>query len=134
MKIECILFLFPSDYNSVFRVFTDLKTSPCNWKRQKAGRRLTSFPLPLTVFFHKSDGVQQTTYLAQRYCHEATREISKLRPSPEREALIQLTEMVLVRDKWENFFHSFWQLLTRLCLNVLQKLFASNTGYQKLFF
>ncbi|XP_069633646.1 all trans-polyprenyl-diphosphate synthase PDSS1 isoform X1 [Haliaeetus albicilla] len=47
----------------------------------------------------QSDGVQQTTYLAQRYCHEATREISKLRPSPEREALIQLTEMVLVRDK-----------------------------------
>uniref|UniRef100_A0A663LXX6 Decaprenyl diphosphate synthase subunit 1 n=2 Tax=Athene TaxID=126785 RepID=A0A663LXX6_ATHCN len=47
----------------------------------------------------QSDGVQQTTYLAQRYCHEATREISKLRPSPEREALIQLTEMVLLRDK-----------------------------------
>ncbi|XP_057288651.1 all trans-polyprenyl-diphosphate synthase PDSS1 isoform X1 [Pezoporus wallicus] len=47
----------------------------------------------------QSDGVQQTTYLAQRYCHEATREISKLRPSPEREALIQLTEMVLTRDK-----------------------------------
>uniref|UniRef100_U3IVW4 All trans-polyprenyl-diphosphate synthase PDSS1 n=1 Tax=Anas platyrhynchos platyrhynchos TaxID=8840 RepID=U3IVW4_ANAPP len=43
----------------------------------------------------QSDGVQQTTYLAQRYCHEATREISKLRPSPEREALIQLTEMVI---------------------------------------
>ncbi|NXD12769.1 DPS1 synthase, partial [Nothocercus nigrocapillus] len=47
----------------------------------------------------QSDGVQQTTYLAQRYCHEATREISKLRPSPEREALIQLTDMVLLRDK-----------------------------------
>ncbi|NXV75863.1 DPS1 synthase, partial [Atlantisia rogersi] len=47
----------------------------------------------------QSDGVQQTTYLAQRYCHAATREISKLRPSPEREALIQLTEMVLMRDK-----------------------------------
>lgn len=64
--------------------------------------------------------MQQTTYLAQRYCHEATREISKLRPSPEREALIQLTEMVLMRDKWENSFHSFWQLLTRLCLHFLQ--------------
>ncbi|XP_039769756.1 all trans-polyprenyl-diphosphate synthase PDSS1 isoform X3 [Ornithorhynchus anatinus] len=47
----------------------------------------------------QSDGVQQTTYLAQRYCHEAIREISKLRPSPEREALIQLTEVVLTRDK-----------------------------------
>lgn len=71
----------------------------CNWRRQKAGGRITSYPLPLPVFPHKSDGVQQTTYLAQRYCHEATREISKLRPSPEREALIQLTEMVLTRDK-----------------------------------
>ncbi|XP_053779363.1 all trans-polyprenyl-diphosphate synthase PDSS1 isoform X1 [Desmodus rotundus] len=47
----------------------------------------------------QSDGVQQTTYLAQRYCHEAIREISKLRPSPERDALIQLSETVLTRDK-----------------------------------
>ncbi|XP_051676950.1 all trans-polyprenyl-diphosphate synthase PDSS1 isoform X2 [Oryctolagus cuniculus] len=47
----------------------------------------------------QSDGVQQTTYLAQRYCHEAIREISKLRPSPERDALIQLSEIVLTRDK-----------------------------------
>ncbi|XP_055130928.2 all trans-polyprenyl-diphosphate synthase PDSS1 isoform X2 [Symphalangus syndactylus] len=47
----------------------------------------------------QSDGVQQTTYLAQQYCHEAIREISKLRPSPERDALIQLSEIVLTRDK-----------------------------------
>uniref|UniRef100_A0A8C6W3Z3 All trans-polyprenyl-diphosphate synthase PDSS1 n=1 Tax=Nannospalax galili TaxID=1026970 RepID=A0A8C6W3Z3_NANGA len=47
----------------------------------------------------ESDGVQQTTYLAQRYCHEAVREISKLRPSTERDALIQLSETVLTRDK-----------------------------------
>uniref|UniRef100_A0A4X2M2G0 Decaprenyl diphosphate synthase subunit 1 n=2 Tax=Vombatus ursinus TaxID=29139 RepID=A0A4X2M2G0_VOMUR len=47
----------------------------------------------------QSDGVQQTTYLAQQYCHKAIREISKLRPSPERDALIQLTEIVLTRDK-----------------------------------
>ncbi|ELW73000.1 Decaprenyl-diphosphate synthase subunit 1 [Tupaia chinensis] len=47
----------------------------------------------------QSDGVQQTTYLAQRYCHEAVREISKLRPSPERDALIQISERVLTRDK-----------------------------------
>ncbi|XP_043365420.1 all trans-polyprenyl-diphosphate synthase PDSS1 isoform X3 [Dermochelys coriacea] len=47
----------------------------------------------------QSDGIQQTTYLAQRYCHEAMKEISKLRPSPERDALIQLTETVLTRDK-----------------------------------
>lgn len=48
----------------------------------------------------QSDGVQQTNYLAQRYCQEAIRQISRLRPSPERDALIRLTEMVLTRDKW----------------------------------
>ncbi|XP_042328729.1 all trans-polyprenyl-diphosphate synthase PDSS1 isoform X3 [Sceloporus undulatus] len=47
----------------------------------------------------QSGGIQQTTYLAQRYCHEAVREISKLRPSPERDALVQLAEIVLSRDK-----------------------------------
>ncbi|XP_060638436.2 all trans-polyprenyl-diphosphate synthase PDSS1 [Anolis sagrei] len=47
----------------------------------------------------QSGGIQQTTYLAQRYCHEAMREISKLRPSPERDALVQLAEIVLARDK-----------------------------------
>ncbi|GAB5573356.1 all trans-polyprenyl-diphosphate synthase PDSS1 isoform X1 [Prionailurus iriomotensis] len=52
-----------------------------------------------TIRITESDGVQQTTYLAQRYCHEAVREISKLRPSPERDALIQLSEIVLTRDK-----------------------------------
>lgn len=47
----------------------------------------------------QSDGVQQTTFLAQRYCHQAMREISKLRPSPERDALVQLAEIVLSRNK-----------------------------------
>ncbi|XP_047424205.1 decaprenyl-diphosphate synthase subunit 1 [Mugil cephalus] len=47
----------------------------------------------------QSDGVQQTSFLAQRYCQEAIRQISMLRPSPERDALIRLTEMVLTRDK-----------------------------------
>ncbi|XP_030612462.1 all trans-polyprenyl-diphosphate synthase PDSS1 [Archocentrus centrarchus] len=47
----------------------------------------------------QSNGVQQTNYLAQRYCQEAIRQISRLRPSPERDALIRLTEMVLTRDK-----------------------------------
>ncbi|XP_066485142.1 all trans-polyprenyl-diphosphate synthase PDSS1-like isoform X1 [Tiliqua scincoides] len=47
----------------------------------------------------QSDGVQQTTFLAQRYSHQAMREISKLRPSPERDALIQLAEIVLSRNK-----------------------------------
>ncbi|KAM9712931.1 all trans-polyprenyl-diphosphate synthase PDSS1 isoform 2-T2 [Menidia menidia] len=47
----------------------------------------------------QSDGVQQTTFLARRYCQEAIRHISMLRPSPERDALIRLTEIVLSRDK-----------------------------------
>ncbi|XP_054479094.1 decaprenyl-diphosphate synthase subunit 1 isoform X2 [Anoplopoma fimbria] len=47
----------------------------------------------------QSDGVQQTKYLAQRYCQEAIRQISMLRPSAERDALIRVTEMVLTRDK-----------------------------------
>ncbi|XP_069552629.1 all trans-polyprenyl-diphosphate synthase PDSS1 [Brachyistius frenatus] len=47
----------------------------------------------------QSDGVQQTSFLAQRYCQEAIRQISMLRPSAERDALIRLTEMVLTRDK-----------------------------------
>ncbi|KAM9308114.1 LOW QUALITY PROTEIN: all trans-polyprenyl-diphosphate synthase PDSS1-like [Gastrophryne carolinensis] len=50
-------------------------------------------------YVNQSDGVHQTTYLAQRYCNEAIREISKLQPSPERDALIQLTETVITRDK-----------------------------------
>ncbi|XP_051970116.1 all trans-polyprenyl-diphosphate synthase PDSS1-like [Xyrauchen texanus] len=47
----------------------------------------------------KSDGVEQTNYLAQHYCKEAIRQISQLRPSTERDALIRLTELVLSRDK-----------------------------------
>lgn len=47
----------------------------------------------------QSNGVQQTKYLAQHYCQEAIRQISRLRPSPERDALIRLTEMVLSRNK-----------------------------------
>ncbi|XP_071397938.1 all trans-polyprenyl-diphosphate synthase PDSS1 [Centroberyx affinis] len=47
----------------------------------------------------QSDGVEQTHYLARRYCQEAIRQISMLRPSAERDALIRLTEMVLTRDK-----------------------------------
>ncbi|XP_062335346.1 decaprenyl-diphosphate synthase subunit 1 [Osmerus eperlanus] len=47
----------------------------------------------------QSDGVEQTSFLAQRYCQEAIRHVSMLTPSPERDALIRLTELVLTRDK-----------------------------------
>ena len=47
----------------------------------------------------QSDGVEQTSYLARHYCDEAVCQVRRLRPSPERDALIRLTEMVLTRDK-----------------------------------
>ncbi|XP_015209486.2 all trans-polyprenyl-diphosphate synthase PDSS1 [Lepisosteus oculatus] len=47
----------------------------------------------------QSDGVQQTSYLAHRYCQEAIQQIRKLCPSPEREALVHLSEIILTRDK-----------------------------------
>uniref|UniRef100_A0A4W4E7A9 Prenyl (decaprenyl) diphosphate synthase, subunit 1 n=1 Tax=Electrophorus electricus TaxID=8005 RepID=A0A4W4E7A9_ELEEL len=50
-------------------------------------------------FVLESDGVEKTNYLAQRYCREAIRQISQLRPSTERDALIRLTELVLTRNK-----------------------------------
>ncbi|XP_078136925.1 all trans-polyprenyl-diphosphate synthase PDSS1 isoform X2 [Sander vitreus] len=54
---------------------------------------------PVLFACQQSDGVQQTEYLAKRYGQEAVRQISRLRPSAERDALISLTEMVLTRDK-----------------------------------
>ncbi|XP_078090166.1 all trans-polyprenyl-diphosphate synthase PDSS1 isoform X5 [Mustelus asterias] len=54
---------------------------------------------PVLFACQQSDGVQQTCYLAHQYCQEAIRQISKLHPSPERDALIQLTEIVLTRNK-----------------------------------
>ncbi|GCC34500.1 hypothetical protein chiPu_0012974, partial [Chiloscyllium punctatum] len=50
-------------------------------------------------YVQQSDGVQQTCYLAHQYSQEAVRHISMLRPSPERDALIQLAEIVLTRNK-----------------------------------
>ncbi|XP_029502247.1 all trans-polyprenyl-diphosphate synthase PDSS1-like isoform X2 [Oncorhynchus nerka] len=50
-------------------------------------------------YVQESEGVDQTNYLAQHYCQEAIRQISLLRPSLERDALIRLTQMVLTRDK-----------------------------------
>uniref|UniRef100_UPI00398EC564 all trans-polyprenyl-diphosphate synthase PDSS1 n=1 Tax=Pristiophorus japonicus TaxID=55135 RepID=UPI00398EC564 len=50
-------------------------------------------------YVQQSDGVQQTCYLAHQYCQEAIRQISLLHPSPERDALIRLTEIVLTRNK-----------------------------------
>ncbi|KAK6293262.1 hypothetical protein J4Q44_G00367630 [Coregonus suidteri] len=50
-------------------------------------------------YVQESNGVDQTNYLAQHYCQEAVRQISLLRPSPERDALIRLTQTVLTRDR-----------------------------------
>ncbi|XP_072364544.1 all trans-polyprenyl-diphosphate synthase PDSS1-like isoform X2 [Scyliorhinus torazame] len=54
---------------------------------------------PVLFACQQSDGVQQTCYLAHQYCQEAIRQISMLHPSPERDALIQLAEIVLTRNK-----------------------------------
>lgn len=61
--------------------------------------KTTGHSPPVLLVVSQSDGVQQTNYLAQRYCQEAIRQISRLRPSPERDALIRLTEIVLTRNK-----------------------------------
>lgn len=82
-------------------------------------------PLTHLCFLSQSDGVQQTNYLAQRYCQEAIRQISRLRPSPERDALIRLTEMVLTRDKWTSSARLHFRQLpaeryfTTMCLRNL---------------
>ncbi|KTF74122.1 hypothetical protein cypCar_00044547, partial [Cyprinus carpio] len=54
---------------------------------------------PVLFACQQSDGVEQTNYLAQHYCQEAIGQISQLQQSTERDALIQLTELVLRRDK-----------------------------------
>ncbi|KAK0141390.1 Decaprenyl-diphosphate synthase subunit 1 [Merluccius polli] len=73
---------FPELHSMIMRRFTSQGDVEQAWK-----------------YVLQSDGVQQTSYLARRYCEEAVRQVSRLRPSPERDALIRLTEMVLTRDK-----------------------------------
>ncbi|XP_069943635.1 all trans-polyprenyl-diphosphate synthase PDSS1 [Cherax quadricarinatus] len=50
-------------------------------------------------FVHKSDGLEQTQFLARQHCEEAIRVISSLKPSSEQKALITLTDKVLNRMK-----------------------------------
>ncbi|XP_063613170.1 all trans-polyprenyl-diphosphate synthase PDSS1-like [Penaeus indicus] len=50
-------------------------------------------------FVHKSDGLEQTQFLARQHCDEAVRVISSLKPSIEQKALITLTDRVLNREK-----------------------------------
>ncbi|XP_047491558.1 all trans-polyprenyl-diphosphate synthase PDSS1-like [Penaeus chinensis] len=50
-------------------------------------------------FVHKSDGLEQTQFLARQHCDEAVRVISSLKPSIEQKALITLTDRVLNRGK-----------------------------------
>ncbi|XP_070536035.1 all trans-polyprenyl-diphosphate synthase PDSS1-like isoform X2 [Ptychodera flava] len=47
----------------------------------------------------KTDGIEQTKYLAQQYCQEAIRQINGLEESPARNALVTLTHKVLNRLK-----------------------------------
>ncbi|XP_071941263.1 all trans-polyprenyl-diphosphate synthase PDSS1-like [Antedon mediterranea] len=47
----------------------------------------------------KSDGIEQTRFLAQRHCDEAVRQIKQLKSSPEQAALISLAKYVISRLK-----------------------------------
>ncbi|XP_063840864.1 all trans-polyprenyl-diphosphate synthase PDSS1-like [Scylla paramamosain] len=48
---------------------------------------------------HKSDGLEQTQFLARQHCQEAIKVISTLKPSEEQKALITITDKVLNRIK-----------------------------------
>lgn len=48
---------------------------------------------------HKSDGIARSYTLASQYAKEAVKQINKLSPSPERDALVKITEQVLQRRK-----------------------------------
>lgn len=48
---------------------------------------------------HKSDGLEETKFLAQKYCLEAVRYANHLRPSVYQKELVSLTEKVLNRTK-----------------------------------
>ncbi|XP_045615437.1 all trans-polyprenyl-diphosphate synthase PDSS1 [Procambarus clarkii] len=50
-------------------------------------------------FVHKSDGLEQTQFLARQHCEEAIRVISTLKASSEQKALITITDKVLNRMK-----------------------------------
>lgn len=48
---------------------------------------------------HKSDGIARSYTLANQYAKEAIKQISKLSPSPQRDALVSITHKVLQRRK-----------------------------------
>jgi decaprenyl-diphosphate synthase subunit 1 len=45
-------------------------------------------------YVHNSDGLEQTKFLAQKYCLEAVRFANTLRDSPHQKGLISITEKV----------------------------------------
>ncbi|XP_022084715.1 decaprenyl-diphosphate synthase subunit 1-like [Acanthaster planci] len=47
----------------------------------------------------KTDGIEQTRYIANQHSQEAKRQISRLTPSPARQALIELSQRVVTRLK-----------------------------------
>lgn len=48
---------------------------------------------------HKSDGLEETKFLAQKYCVEAVRYANNFKSSPFQKELVSLTEKVLNRTK-----------------------------------
>ena len=53
----------------------------------------------LILLFFQSDGIARSYTLASQYAKEAVRQISKLSPSPHRDALVKITQEVLKRRK-----------------------------------
>lgn len=45
----------------------------------------------------QSDGISQTYTLAEQYAKEAVKQINKLASSPEKQALVQITQAVIQR-------------------------------------
>jgi len=50
-------------------------------------------------YVNKSDGVEETFMLAQKYADQAIKDISPLAPSIEKDALINLTKFVIERKR-----------------------------------
>ncbi|XP_076031903.1 all trans-polyprenyl-diphosphate synthase PDSS1-like [Oratosquilla oratoria] len=48
-------------------------------------------------YVHKSDGLDQTQFLAEQHCQEAIKVISTLKPSAEQKALISFTDKIINR-------------------------------------
>jgi decaprenyl-diphosphate synthase subunit 1 len=59
---------------------------------------ITSYNIKAKKYVEKSKGLQKTKDLATTFCEKALASLKPLKPSPAKEALIQLTYLVLERN------------------------------------